>query len=501
MQGKSSRSGKGYGHTLKYTGLFGGVQMLQVAISVARNKCAALLIGTVGMGLTDVLNRSTDMYSSLTNLGLPMSGVRKMSGEYEGGDAARIAAAAATIRLWCLITGALGMLLCAVSSPWLARYAFGGRVSASDFVVVAPVVMMMAVYGGEAAILKGLRCLRLLATTSLAGAAASLVLTVVLYVAMGLRAVPWALLGGAALTMGAALTATRRACPWTPQTLSRSSLSAGRALLAIGISYVAAGFAGTGAEMLVRAYISHTAGGLAEVGIYAAAFVVCVTYTRLVFVAMDADYFPRLSAASTSGKGLAETVARQIDVCVMLMAPMLVAFLMLLPLAIRLLYAPSFAAATAMCIGAAGYLFIKAIVAPIEYIPLAAGDSLVYFCAELAYDVVFALAVILGYRHFGLWGAGWALTASYAFDLAFILLLFRRIYGYRIPLATLRIILIQGAATAVAVAVFASGYGLLQYAAGILLLAASAAYSVKKMNITWSKIKETLRRRAQRGRE
>ncbi|MEI3531952.1 MAG: hypothetical protein V8Q65_07025 [Bacteroidaceae bacterium] len=33
-----------------------------------------MFIGRVGMGITDVLNRTTDMFSALTNLGIPLSG-------------------------------------------------------------------------------------------------------------------------------------------------------------------------------------------------------------------------------------------------------------------------------------------------------------------------------------------------------------------------------------------------------------------------------------------
>ena len=40
-----------YGHVLKYTGIFGGVQGLNILISLVRNKLVALLLGPAGMGL------------------------------------------------------------------------------------------------------------------------------------------------------------------------------------------------------------------------------------------------------------------------------------------------------------------------------------------------------------------------------------------------------------------------------------------------------------------
>ena len=40
-----------YSHILKYTSLFGGVQMLNILIGLVRNKLVAVLLGPAGMGL------------------------------------------------------------------------------------------------------------------------------------------------------------------------------------------------------------------------------------------------------------------------------------------------------------------------------------------------------------------------------------------------------------------------------------------------------------------
>ena len=40
-----------YSHILKYTSLFGGVQMLNILIGLIRNKLVAVLLGPLGMGI------------------------------------------------------------------------------------------------------------------------------------------------------------------------------------------------------------------------------------------------------------------------------------------------------------------------------------------------------------------------------------------------------------------------------------------------------------------
>lgn len=480
-----------YGKILKYTGLFGGVQVLQILISVVRNKCAALFIGRFGMGITDILNRTTDMFSALTNLGIPLSGVRSISAASAGEQRDKLLSSIATIRLWSLMTGIFGCMLCAVLSEQINKCFFAGELPLGFLAIASPVILFMAVYGGEAAILKGTRNLRQLASVSVVGSAISLVITIALYLLAGIDGIPWALMLGSATLLVSALTATARLFPWNPSIVfSRAHLRAGKALMALGISYVAAGFAGTGAEMLVRSFISQ--GSISDVGLYASGFVLCVTYTRIVFVAMDADYFPRLSAASADQAERNSIVSRQIDVCVLLMAPMLIALLTFLPLIVRILYTQEFSGAIGMCIGAAGYLFAKAIIAPIEYIPLAKGDSITYFVMELAYDIIFVLLLMAGYRTGGLQGAGLALTASYLIDLLMVLIVYKKLYGYSIKGKTAIIILVQGIMVFLTFLMFLTGYSVLKYVLGGALIIVSATYSIRKLNLSWSKIRQSV---------
>ena len=83
---KRNKNRSSYTSILKYTGLFGGVQGFNILISIIRNKCAAVLIGAAGIGLTDILNRTSDFIGSITNLGLSFSGVRQLSEDFATGE-------------------------------------------------------------------------------------------------------------------------------------------------------------------------------------------------------------------------------------------------------------------------------------------------------------------------------------------------------------------------------------------------------------------------------
>ena len=57
-----------YGQVLKYTGIFGGVQGLNVIVSLVRNKLAAILLGPAGMGLVSLFNVTVAFISQATSL-------------------------------------------------------------------------------------------------------------------------------------------------------------------------------------------------------------------------------------------------------------------------------------------------------------------------------------------------------------------------------------------------------------------------------------------------
>lgn len=78
-----------YSHVLKYTGVFGGVQGLNVLVSLVRNKFVALLLGPGGMGLASLFNTTVSLISQTTILGLPVSAVKNLSEMVEKGDEER----------------------------------------------------------------------------------------------------------------------------------------------------------------------------------------------------------------------------------------------------------------------------------------------------------------------------------------------------------------------------------------------------------------------------
>ena len=151
---------EGYSHVLKYTGIFGGVQGLNIIINLVRNKLVALLLGPDGMGLASLFNTTVNFISQSTNLGISFSAVKHISSLYEENDKEKMAHLVKIVRVWSLITALVGMAICVLMGPLLSDYTFSWGNHTLHFILLSPAVGLLAITGGETAILKGMRRLR-----------------------------------------------------------------------------------------------------------------------------------------------------------------------------------------------------------------------------------------------------------------------------------------------------------------------------------------------------
>lgn len=419
-----------YSHILKYTGLFGGVQGLNILVSIVRNKLVAMILGPEGMGLISLFNSTIRLVSDSTNLGIPMSAVREISEAYEHDDTPRIRHIAKLIRSWAMLTAIVGMLLCVLLSPLLNKWTFSWGDHTLHFVLLSPVIALTAVCGGELAILKGMRQLRHLAAISVYNVLGALIVSVPLYFFYGESAIVPSLVLIALLQLIVTIVYSYRLIPLN-LSFSRLLLSEGMGMVRIGIAFVLAGILGSGAEFLIRSYLNST-GSLEAVGLYNAGYMMTMTYAGMVFSAMETDYFPRLSGYKDSPAEMCLTVNNQIEVSLLLVAPLLIFFMVFLPILLPALYSGKFMPVLGMMKITILAMYFRSISLPIEYIPLAKGDSRSYLFLEAIYDVLVVLLVCTGYHLLSLAGTGIALTLASMVNLGVVLWYTYYKYGYQL---------------------------------------------------------------------
>jgi O-antigen/teichoic acid export membrane protein len=173
-------------------------------------------------------------------------------------------------------------------------------------------------------------------------------------------------------------------------------------------------------------------------GLYNAGYMLTITYAGMVFSAMETDFFPRLSGVNNDIEATNYTVNRQMEVSLLIVAPMLTALIALLPVLIPQLFTSEFLPVVPMAQVAALAMFFKVLTLPVAYITLARGYSMSYLMLESAYFVVFVLLVVIGYQHWGLFGTGVAITLAHVFDYLMINLYAYKKYGYRVSVTVSR---------------------------------------------------------------
>ena len=430
-----------YSHILKYTGLFGGVQGISILVGIIRNKIVAWLLGPEGMGLISLFNSTIKLVSDSTNLGLSMSAVREISDAYEKDDKEKLQHAIKLIRSWSCLTALLGMFVCIVMSHWLDKWTFTWGDHTLHFILLSPVVALMALTGGETAILKGTRRLKQLAIISVYNVVLSLFVVVPLYYIWGESAIVPTLFLLALIQMILTIGFSYRLYP-LKISFNRSQMSEGIGMVQLGISFVIAGILGSGADFMIRSFLNNV-GSLDTVGLYNAGYVMTVIYAGMVFSAMETDYFPRLSGVNGTGYLLNDTVNKQIEVSLLLISPMLVAFLIGLPILLPLLYTGKFMPVLGMMQITVLAMYMRAIKLPISYLPLAKGDSLSYLLMESIYDIVVVALVMVCYHYWGLTGTGLALTTASVIDFIILVVYMRFKYGYVLSTQVMKYAIIQ----------------------------------------------------------
>lgn len=466
-----------YDHVLKYTGVFGGVQGLKMLAMLVRNKLTARYLLPVGMGLNAVYANIAEIVNSATNFGISFSAVRHISEIFEEGTEDQVERYVMVVRTWCVWTAILASVICFVGSPLLSYLFFNEDLSYTPFIMVLSLMLfVMPIEAGECAILKGMRRLKIIATIESIAVVSTLLTTIPLYYFWGIDSVVYALVLTQVVVTGAHLWFSVRVVPYRISLFSKEMLCEGEGLIRLGIPYVLAALAGALSTAFIFGYLEDHG----QIGLYKSGYNLMVTCAGMVFVAVEADYFPRLSSVNNDVVRLNKTINQQIDVCLMLMTPILIAFILALPIAVPLLLSDKFLPIIPMCMWASFHMFMRSITVPLEYTALAKGDSKMYLVMEVFYDVLCVLLMRSMFDSYGLVGAGIALTLAVTINLTVVYIVYHMRYGCQLSLRTLRLAFFQLACLAAVVGVcFLVQTVWLRYVVGMVLFVLSSWFSLR----------------------
>lgn len=469
-----------YREILKSTSVLGGVQVFNIIIAIFRSKFIAILLGPSGMGLMSLLTTTIGLITGITNFGLGTSAVKNVASSAGSGNEEKLGKTIAVFRHLVWLTGGLGFVLTLILAPWLSELAFGNKAYTLPFMAISITLLFTQISAGQNVILQGMRKIQYMAKASMLGALGGLLISIPLYYFYAKRGiVPAIILTSISTLLLSWFFAKKVKIPKV--SIDKIILKTeGKEMLKMGFLISISSLITMGTSYILRVYISNR-GGLEDVGLFTAGFAIIATYVGMVFTAMGADYYPRLATVAHDNFKCKQEINQQAEIALLILAPILIAFLVFVQWGVVLLYSKQFLGVVGMIHWATLGIFFQALSWSIGYVLLAKSASKAYFWNELIASIYLLGFNIIGYYYFGLTGLGISFLLGYFFHFIQMLITSKILYEFSLDKSTWRILIFQ---FFIAVLCFIASYSLekiLAYSIGSILIIISSMYSWKEL--------------------
>lgn len=405
-------SERSYAQILKASSIMGGAAGIKLLLGMVQVKFAAVLIGTVGVGLNASFVAMQSFISTLAGLGIQSSSVREIAAAVGKADHQAIGRVVLTLRRICWLTGLMGMAAMILLSPLLSQLTFDNRDYALDIAALGLVILFGNLSGGQMALMQGTRRIGDMARTNIFAAAAGTFAAVGFYASLGLRGIIPTLVTVSALQLALSWFFARRVpVPKVELTLRETFAEAG-GMVRLGLVMMSNGLMGSAVTYITVTLITQQE-GIQAVGLYSAAFALSGVFVNFVLGAMSADFYPRLTGVASDKAAMKRMVNEQTEIGLLLALPGLLATISLAPWILQLFYTREFLGAVELLqwfiLGCMG----RVISWPLGFVMLALGKGRWFLLTEGSFSLVHVFLIALGLQLFGIEGVAIAFFVMY----------------------------------------------------------------------------------------
>lgn len=418
-----------YRSIFKATSLFGGVQVYQILIQIIKSKFVAVLLGPAGVGIMGLYQSGLQLIQQFSSMGLSQSAVRDVSEANGSNEMHRIATVVTVVRKLVWFTGLLGLILVACLSPLLSKTSFGNYDYTIPFIILSVTLLLDQLSAGQKVVLQGLRRLKDLAKCSAFGVTFGLITSVPLYYWLGIEGIVPTLILNSLCSLLLSWFYSRKIKVEKVKVTPKQTLEQGKLMLVMGVSMSISGILSTIVAYAIRGYIQAN-GGVEQVGLYQAGFVIMTTYVGMVMNAIATDYYPRLAAINKDNQKCREAVSKQGEIGVMILAPMLTICLVFMPVVLKILYSDKFLAANEYISWACLGMMLRLASWVISYLFVAKAESKLFMINELSANLYYLVFSLIGYKILGLAGLGIAFALEYIVYFIQCYLIARKRYNF-----------------------------------------------------------------------
>lgn len=477
----SDENKSSYRSIFKATSLFGGVQVYQILIQIIKSKFVAVLLGPAGVGIMGLYQSGLQLIQQLSCMGLSQSAVRDVSEANGSNDLQRIAKTITVVRKLVWITGLLGLVLVACFSPLLSKASFGNYDYTIPFIILSVTLLLDQLSAGQKVVLQGMRRLKDLAKCSAFGVTFGLFTSVPLYYWLGIDGIVPTLILNSVCTLILSWLYSRKIKVEKVKVTPKQTFEHGKMMLVMGVSMSLSGILNTAVAYALRGFIQAN-GGVEQVGLYQAGFVIMTTYVGMVMNAIATDYYPRLAAINKDNQKCREAVSQQGEIGVMILAPMLTICLIFMPFVLKILYSDRFLAANEYISWACLGMMLRMASWVISFLFVAKAESKLFMINELSANIYYLVFSIIGYKTLGLTGLGVAFALEYVVYFVQCYLIARKRYDFSFSNSSIKCYGIQLLLIITCLLIVLLLNGWLKYTIGSIIIAISCYLGLKRLN-------------------
>lgn len=467
---------------LRSTYIIGGTQVFCVLAGIVRTKFLAVLLGPIGVGTAALYQAIVAVVAILVGLGISQSGVRQIAESASAGeDNKQISLSVFVVRRLSLVSGILGMILMMFLCWPIGKLSFGNTGHTFDIFLISLMLLFNTVLSGQMALLQGLRRIKDLAACQLFGALINTVVSIGIVWLLREKGIALYLVVGSAFSALASWWYARRIRISVHAWGRGDVIQESQHLLGMGLAFMVSGLAKAGAIYLMRIMISKSLGGFA-LGLYSAATALSVVYVDIIFTAMAADYYPRLTSVAEDDTRLNRMVNEQTEMGLLIGVPGLLLVLVLAPMALSIFYSRQFLPAADIIRWQILGVVFRLISFPLGYVQPAKGLKKIFMIGEVVFALLNVLLLRVCIQVWGYEGMGIAFAILYVLHVMFVFLVCRLLTGFRWEKRILLTIL-SSVAVAILVALLVRILpGRLGEGVGLVVALAAFALCVRRLN-------------------
>lgn len=469
-----------YRSIFKATSIFGSAQLLVILIMLIKSKFVAVLLGTAGYGINSLLNNPLNVILSITSMGISFSAVRDIALAKSQND---VSVFNKTISVYLKLlwgTGFLGCLIVILFSPLLSQWSFNDYNYTSSFLLLSVTLIFMSFSNGYIGLLKGLQMTEDAAKVSFIPSLCSAIITIPLYYLLGLDGILPAIILTAVITFLLSRYYARNIQYGKVKLGIGEIFRSGKEMIKLGFVMTLAGLLAQLVGYLIILIITQY-GNVEEVGLYNAGFTMTTMYVGLVFSSIAADYFPRLVAICNDNIKIRGVANQQGEILLIVLCPIIVCFIIFLPLIIRILLSDSFLPIVSFVqLMTLGMIF-RAVSWTMSYIPTAKGNTKLFLVIEFVGSSTYLLSSYLGYIYSGLEGLGYAFIINYMVYALVVYSIVNRKYNFFFTVQFYRILLFTVLLCSMSCCIIKLS-GLYFYLSALGVIVLTFLFTVKELN-------------------